>query len=391
MKTRAKILIVDDEPFNLDYLEQELEGSDCEIFTAANGKEALEKVGTTAPDLVLLDIMMPIMDGFAVLSQLKSEASTRDIPVVIVSASNDLRNVVRGIQMGAEDYLPKPFEPTLLHARVSSSLEKKYLHDLQTLYLKSLERELEIAREIQMSFLPTHLPTLEGWEIAAHFKAAREVAGDFYDAYMLPGNQLVFNVGDVCGKGIGAALFMTLYRSLIRAASTTNYFVPLHNSQADLAAERLRQTILCANNYVMDTHEDAKFSTLFIGLVDLNTGRLSYINCGNEPPLILRKDGTIAELKPTSPVIGLFKESQFAVEETYLEKDDLLLAYTDGITDTMNAENNTFGRQRLEGVLREPTGSCLELLSTLVTKANQFAEGVEQFDDITLMAVKRKI
>src|SRR5690606_271477 len=122
MKTRSKILIVDDEPFNLDYLEQELEGSDCEIFTAANGQEALEKVRTTAPDLVLLYDMLPIMDSFAVLNQLKSEASTEDIPVVIVSESNDLRNVVRGIQMGAEDYLPKPFDPTLLHARVSSSL-----------------------------------------------------------------------------------------------------------------------------------------------------------------------------------------------------------------------------------------------------------------------------
>ena len=154
MKTFSKILIVDDEPFNVDYLEQELEGLNCEITSANNGQEALEKVRAAAPDLVLLDIMMPVMDGYAVLSQLKAEVSTRDIPVVIISASNDLKSVVKGIQMGAEDYLPKPFEPTLLHARVSSSLEKKRLHDLRTLYLKGLEREMEIAREIQLSFLP---------------------------------------------------------------------------------------------------------------------------------------------------------------------------------------------------------------------------------------------
>ena len=139
----SKILIVDDEPFNVDYLEQELEGMDCEIISANNGQEALEKVRLAAPDLVLLDIMIPVMDGYAVLSQLKADASTRDIPVVIISASNDLKSVVRGIQMGAEDYLPKPFEPTLLHARVSSSLEQKRLHDLRTLYLRSLEREME--------------------------------------------------------------------------------------------------------------------------------------------------------------------------------------------------------------------------------------------------------
>ncbi len=389
MNTLSKILIVDDEPFNLDYLEQELEGSDFEVISARNGQEALEKVNIASPDLILLDIMMPVMDGYEVLRQLKADATTRDIPVVIISASNDLKSVVRGIQMGAEDYLPKPFEPTLLHARVSSSLEKKRLHDLQTLYLKSLERELEIAREIQMSFLPTHLPTLEGWDIAAYFKAAREVAGDFYDAFLLPNDQLVFNVGDVCGKGIGAALFMTLYRSLIHAAATTSYFTLPGNGQADFAAQRLKQAISCANSYVMDTHEDAKFTTLFIGLVELKTGRLTYANCGNEPPLLIRKDGSLTELNPTGPAIGIFKGIEFAVGEIFLQKDDLLLAYTDGITDTMNAENSTFGRERLEGLIRGYAGKCPDLLNLLVTHARQFAGGVEQFDDITLMALKR--
>jgi len=390
MKTLSKILIVDDEPFNVDYLEQELEGMDCEIISASNGQEALEKVRGAAPDLVLLDIMMPVMDGYAVLSQLKADASTRDIPVVIISASNDLKSVVRGIQMGAEDYLPKPFEPTLLHARVSSSLEKKRLHDLRTLYLRSLEREMEIAREIQMSFLPPQLPTLEGWEIAAYFKAAREVAGDFYDAFMLPNDQLIFDVGDVCGKGIGAALFMTLYRSLIRAAATTDNFAPLGDSQLDPDAERLKQAVTCANNYVMDTHEEAKFSTLFIGLVELKTGRLTYINCGNESPLLLRKNGSLKELKPTGPAIGIFKDIDFAVGETLLEKDDMLLAFSDGITDTMNCDNTTFGRQRLEALVREYTGTSAGLLKLLVDEGQHFAGGVEQFDDITLLAVKRK-
>lgn len=390
MNTVSKILIVDDEPFNVDYLEQELEVLNCEIISANNGQDALEKVRITPPDMILLDIMMPIMDGYEVLSQLKAEASTRDIPVVIISASNDLKSVVKGIQMGAEDYLPKPFEPTLLHARVSSSLEKKRLHDLRTLYLKSLEREMEIAREIQMSFLPPQLPILKGWEIAAYFRAAREVAGDYYDALLLPDDQLVFYVGDVCGKGIGAALYMTLYRSLIRAAATTDNFSPIGNGQPDSNAERLKQAVSCANNYVMDTHEDAKFSTLFMGLVELNTGRLTYINSGNESPLLIRKDGSLTELKPTGPAIGIFKGIEFGVGEIYLEMEDLLLAYSDGITDTMNSENITFGRQRLEGLVREHTGGCSELLSLLVDQAHQFAGGVEQFDDITLMAVKRK-
>lgn len=120
----SKILIVDDEPFNLDYLEQELEELDYVTVRAVNGQEALDKVVSETPDLVLLDIMMPIMDGFEVLTRLKADSSLREIPVIVISANNDLKSVVRGIQLGAEDYLPKPFEPALLKARISSSLEK---------------------------------------------------------------------------------------------------------------------------------------------------------------------------------------------------------------------------------------------------------------------------
>ena len=131
-------------------------------------------------------------------------------------------NVVKGIELGAEDFLPKPFEPTLLRARISSSLEKKRLHDLEQVYLKGLEREFDIAPRDPAGVSAAELPQVEGWEIAAYFKAAREVAGDFYDAFLLPDGNLVIVIGDVCGKGVGAALFMTLFRSLIRAACTTD-------------------------------------------------------------------------------------------------------------------------------------------------------------------------
>ena len=131
MDQRPKVLIVDDEPLNVDYLEQELEDSNYQLFTARNGREALDKVRSQLPDLVLLDIMMPVLDGFAVLAHMKADPRLRDIPVIVISAANDFENVIKGIQQGAEDYLPKPFEPTLLHARISASLEKKSLRDQQ--------------------------------------------------------------------------------------------------------------------------------------------------------------------------------------------------------------------------------------------------------------------
>jgi class 3 adenylate cyclase len=150
MPDRPKILIVDDEAFNVDYLEQELEDLNYETLSATNGQEALHVVETLLPDLILLDIMMPVMDGFEVLTRLKASPVTRDIPVIIISAMSDLHSVVKGVQKGAEDYLPKPFEPILLKARIEASLEKKSLRDQQRKLLHTFATP-EVAEELLAS------------------------------------------------------------------------------------------------------------------------------------------------------------------------------------------------------------------------------------------------
>jgi sigma-B regulation protein RsbU (phosphoserine phosphatase) len=388
--TNPKILIVDDEPFNVDYLEQELEGLNYKTVTAVDGQDALEKVHSESPDLVLLDIMMPVLDGFEVLSRLKGDSTTRDIPVIVISANNDLHSVVKGIKLGADDYLPKPFEPTLLYARISSSLEKKRLRDLQHLYLKGLERELDIAREIQMSFLPSELPKVDGLEMAVYFKAAREVAGDFYDAFVLPDGNLVCVVGDVCDKGVGAALFMTLFRSLIRVTSTTGYFSGRKEIKMLTPAERLHHVISFTNNYVAETHGDANmFATIFIGIFNKHNGRLSYINCGNEPPLLFGKGSALTTLQPTGPAVGVIADAQFLVNEIMIEENDLLLAFTDGVPDSKNGNDAFFGNAPLASILRTSDTTPKELLKIIETQLNLFVGTAGQFDDITLLAVKR--
>jgi len=390
MNNKPKILVVDDEPFNVDYLEQELEDLNYETVTASNGQEALEKIAGESPDLVLLDIMMPIMDGYAVLEKVKADPALRDIPVIVISANNDLQSVVRGIKLGAEDYLPKPFEPTLLQARIQSSLEKKRLHDLQALYLKSLEREMNIARDIQKEFLPIKMPEVTGWDIAYYFKAAKEVAGDFYDAFFLPDGTLTFLVADVCGKGIGAALFMTLFRSLIRAASTTDQFSPGQEQKTFTPEERLLHVISLTNNYVVETHGEAHmFSTIFVGILDPKNGRICYINGGNDPALIVDKEGQIhARLSRTGPAIGVIPQAKFVVKEITLANDHLLLAFTDGIPDTQNIDKEFFGNDRLQALLT-PNSTPARLLGRIESELNQFIGEAEQFDDITLLAVKR--
>jgi serine phosphatase RsbU (regulator of sigma subunit) len=391
MNHQPKILIVDDEPFNVDYLEQELEDLNYVTATAINGQDALEKIVSESPDLVLLDIMMPIMDGFSVLEKVKADPAIRNIPIIVISANNDLQSVVKGIQLGAEDYLPKPFEPTLLKARIQSSLEKKHLRDMQDLYLKSLEREMNIARDIQKEFLPAQLPDVPGWEIASYFEAAKEVAGDFYDAFTLPDGTLTFLVADVCGKGIGAALFMTLFRSLIHAASISDQFSPGQEQKSLSPAERLQHVISLTNNYVAETHEESNmFATVFIGILDPVSGKLSYINGGNEPPLIVGKDGKVhATLTRTGPAIGAIAQAKFTVKETTLASDDLLVAFTDGIPDTQNINGEFFGNERLRELLMNHS-SPTQLLNEIELDLGQFIGEAEQFDDITLLAIKRK-
>ncbi len=391
MNSQSKILIVDDEPFNVDYLEQELEDLNYITATAVNGQDALEKIVSESPDLVLLDIMMPIMDGFSVLEKVKADPAIRNIPIIVISANNDLQSVVKGIQLGAEDYLPKPFEPTLLKARIQSSLEKKHLRDMQDLYLKSLEREMNIARDIQKEFLPAQLPDVPGWEIASYFEAAKEVAGDFYDAFTLPDGTLTFLVADVCGKGIGAALFMTLFRSLIHAASISDQFSPGQEQKSLSPAERLQHVISLTNNYVAETHEESNmFATVFIGILDPVSGKLSYINGGNEPPLIVGKDGKVhTTLTRTGPAIGAIAQAKFTVKETTLASDDLLVAFTDGIPDTQNIDGEFFGNERLRELLMNHS-SPTQLLNEIELDLEQFIGEAEQFDDITLLAIKRK-
>lgn len=387
MTANAKILIVDDELFNIDYLGQELEDAGYFTLSASNGLEALEKVGTEAPDLVLLDIMMPLMDGFQVLARLKANEATRDIPVIVISASNDLQSIVRGIQLGAEDYLPKPFEPILLHARITSSLEKKRLRDLEHLYLKGLEREMEIGREIQQGFLPAELPEVEGWELATYFKAAREVAGDFYDAFLLADGSLACVIGDVCGKGVGAALMMALFRSLIRASFTGDL---LGDSGPLTPAQRLQRAVTFTNRYVAETHEHAPtYATLFLGLFEAESGRLTYVTAGHERPLWLSEGRPPVALRTTGPVVGMIPEACFGVNEIVMEQGDLLLMFTDGVSEAQNAEGEFLGGERLPALL---TGdqNPKSVLDGIKSEIGRFVGEAEQYDDITMIAVRRE-
>ncbi|MFN2136571.1 MAG: SpoIIE family protein phosphatase [Candidatus Promineifilaceae bacterium] len=296
---------------------------------------------------------------------------------------------------------------------VAESLASQAAVALQTRRLRTREatllrykRELEIGRDIQSGFLPRELPEPPGWEIAAYFYPAREVAGDFYDVFAAPDGRLGLVIADVCDKGIVAALFMALLRSLLRAFIQQYLFesakFQVRNAAfaagsaeetvttARIDEEALLSAIYLTNAYIIGNHLDLNiFATLFIGILDPATGELVYANCGHLPPRLRRLSGEEQRLMPTGPAVGLLPETTFQIEKTVLEAGDLLFAYTDGVVEAKNPEGEMFGEARLTALLDEHGSETAEaLLAAIETAGQDFIAGGEPSDDVTMLAVK---
>jgi phosphoserine phosphatase RsbU/P len=378
----GRILVVDDNEMNRDLLSRRLQRQGHAVEVAVHGLQALDWLRAAEFDVVLLDIMMPEMNGYELLAHLRADAALRHLPVILISAMDDAESVVRGIEMGADDHLPKPFNVHILRARVEACLAKKRLHDREQVHARGLERELEIGRQIQRGFLPERLIEVPGWEVAVRFEPARQVAGDFYDTFRLPDGRMALVVADVCDKGVGAALFMAIFRSLTRV------FAAGTDDPTDPHAV-LRRTVLGVNDYIATTHSRANmFATIFLGVLDPATGALHYVNAGHDAPLLIGRHGGCARLPPTGPAVGLFPGMEFGVEARTIAPGDLLLGFTDGVTDARGEDGTPFGEARLLAALRgaEPAATALERVMAAVA----LHAGVEPaFDDVTLLALRR--
>jgi phosphoserine phosphatase RsbU/P len=281
----------------------------------------------------------------------------------------------------------------------------------QNAELLKIELELQVARRIQAGFLPATLPKPEGWAIAAQFQPAREVAGDFYDAFMLSNNRRVgFVIADVVDKGVPAALFMALVRSLIRAFAQQNYSLswmeaieqdqstkPKSNGQRaarpipSTGTIALKNAVQLTNSYILENHLDLNmFATLFFGMFDPRTGHVAYINAGHNPPFIVGMDGTLkAKLKATGPAVGMFPVEDYQIDYAMLEPGDLLFAYTDGVTEARAANGEFFGEKQLLAMLAKSSQSAAAAIGAIEEGVNTFMSDAVQFDDITMIAIHR--
>lgn len=378
---RGHILVVDDNENNRDLLTRRLERRGHTVVTAEHGVAAMALLRAQRFDLLVLDIMMPQMDGYEVLRLLKADPALRHLPVIVISALGELDSVVRCIELGAEDYLVKPFNPVLLNAKIDFCLERKRLRDREQAYLTAVRQELELGRRVQADFLPATLPQLAGWELAASFVPAREVAGDFYDAFVLPCGRLGLLIGDVCDKGVGAALYMTLTRSLLRAFA--------EQAGDDHAAPLLAVTR--TNSYIARHHRQSHmFATTFFAVIDPPSGAMRYINAGHPAPVIVRADGGLLPLEATGPAMGFMPDSSFAVAKATIGPGDTLLAYTDGATEARDPAGALFGEERLLAELRRSRPDLDSLLYAVESAARAHIGGDTLDDDITMIAAKRR-
>ncbi len=383
----SALLVVDDNEDNRYMLTRRLEREGyANLTTASDGREALDLLRRHEFDLVLLDIMMPEMDGYQVLEHLKADPRLRDLPVIMISAVDEIESVIRCIELGAEDYLPKPFNATILRARVGASLEKKRLRDEVRRSLDHLERELNLARALQLSMVPTDFPEPSAqYPVSVHatLQPARQVGGDLYDCFWIAPGRLCLVVADVSDKGASAALYMARTKTAIRL---------LAQSPRDRAGAvpRAAELVTLVNEHLSQDNPHSMFVTLFVCLVDARTGELEWCNAGHNPPYVISPDGTLARLPASrSMPAGIDATFTGSSETAQLIPGATLFLFTDGVTEAANDKREFFGEERLEAGLRSLGGHAPdELVAAVLQQVRDFAGAAPPSDDIAMLACR---
>jgi sigma-B regulation protein RsbU (phosphoserine phosphatase) len=384
---RPRILVVDDNDDNRYTLTLylELEGY-TNVEKAQDGEEAIARLQTAEFDLVLLDVMMPKVDGYQVLTWIKGQPRLHDLPVIMISALNEMNSVVRCIELGAVDYLLKPFNPVLLKARLGSTLEKKRLRDEIDAHLARLEQEVEAARRLQMAMVPQSFPKPSAafpLDLCASMEPAREVGGDLYDFFVTEDGKLCFLIGDVSGKGMPAALFMARTKSLIRI--TTELLRVRHGASAGPA-----EIIARVNRELCQDNSDMMFVTLFFAMITPATGELEFCNAGHNPPY--RLNGKTLEMIEGAKgiILGIRPDAVYASRQLSLAPGEGIYVFTDGVTEANNAAEEMFGEARLEIVLRAAAGvPCAEIIKSVARAVRGFVGNALPSDDITMLVIRR--
>jgi len=384
----VKILSVDDE-MDLEllltqYFRRKIRKGEYEFVFAHNGLEALTMM-VKHPDIeiILSDINMPEMDGLTLLAKV-NEMRNPALKVIMVSAYGDMGNIRQAMNNGAFDFATKPIDLDDLSVTIEKAIEQiEYVHLMQKEHtqLESLKGDLAVASEIQQAILPRVFPPFpedaDKLDIAASMTPAKDVGGDFYDFFRIDDDRIGFVIADVSGKGIPAAIFMAVSRTLIRATGVRG------SNPADC--------ITYSNKLLAAESVDCMFVTVFYGIFNMKTGEISYCNAGHNPPYVLKRNGQVEALPMSQdPMVGAIDGIDYHEASLQLDQGDALVMFTDGVTEAMNIQNEEFGEERLEDTLDEVAlHNCQQIVDAIKADVAAFAGEAEQSDDITVLALKR--
>ena len=384
----VKILSVDDE-MDLEllltqYFRRKIRKGEYEFHFAHNGLEALTMLLKEKDfDIILSDINMPEMDGLTLLTKI-NEMQNPALKCIMVSAYGDMGNIRQAMNNGAFDFATKPIDLDDLSLTIEKAIEHiAYIKTMQEEHtqLESIKGDLAVAREIQQAILPRIFPPFPeeaaNMDIAASMNAAKDVGGDFYDFFRIDADHIGFVIADVSGKGVPAAIFMAVCRTLIRATG--------------IRGVSPSECITYSNSLLAKESVNAMFVTAFYGIYNIRTGEVKYANAGHNPPYLMKADGSVKVLPLSHDfVAGVIDDFQYTEETTLLEKGDTLLLFTDCVTEATSPTYEEYGEQRLEQRLSQLTQvGCQQIIDAIKADVKAFAGEAEQSDDITLLALKR--
>ncbi len=371
------VMVVDDAPANIQIVNSILKDT-YKVRIATNGAKALQlATATPPPDLILLDVMMPEMDGYEVCTRLKAAAHTKDIPVIFLTGQTETEDETKGFEVGAVDYIHKPFSPAVMKARVNTHLVLRGMREQLERQLLAIRTELETAREIQLSILPREIPPCGCLDIAARYIPMTSVAGDFYDFLIVDEKRIGILIADVSGHGMPAALIA----SMLKIA---------------LAGQRAHACdpagVLSGLNEALSGKFQGHYVTAAYALIDTGKQTITYAGAGH-PPLLIRSQssGTTRRLLENGLFLGFFPQATYSAVEAPFEVGDWCVLYTDGIAEMTNLSEEQFGMNRLQAFLEThydlTAGKFVDsLLGELACWSDQ-ASGREAEDDVTLLAV----
>ncbi|MDR2119109.1 MAG: SpoIIE family protein phosphatase [Tannerellaceae bacterium] len=382
----VKILSVDDEQdmeiLLTQYFRRKIKKGEYEFAFAHNGVEALQMLLDRPDfDIILSDINMPEMDGLTLLTKI-NEMRNPALKCIMVSAYGDMENIRTAMNRGAFDFTTKPINLEDMECTIEKAIEQiAFIKNAQQEHtqLKSIQSDLKIAREIQQTILPKQFPPFpepNTFDIYASMNAAAYVGGDFYDFFLIDEDRLGFVVADVSGKGIPAAIFMAISRTVIRA-------IALSENSSSVCMQRSNR-ILCRESV------NDMFVTAFYGILNIRSGLATYCNAGHNPPVLIRKEGTEASFLPLTNdvILGALPDAGYHEKELMLHPGDSLFLYTDGVTEAMNGQKELYGNARLLEHCRCMT-TChpRETVERITDSINRFTSGAVQSDDITLLSI----